>query len=242
MTRLSRVLSVVAVAAFLLTACGGRDEPTPDVIVAPSPAPAVADQPAPQPDVVVVEPPTEIVKAKPVPVPVPAPVEVVPVPTPTPAPKPAPKASPKPAPKAEPKATPYGDDGSTPYSDSPAATPPPAPAKAPAAADAGLRVRAKITAVSRVPEPGEVAYKDCLTMIKYDVVSVQSGSYDGSQLLAAHQGMVDGKQTAAARYKVGQTLTLDLEPLADHPDKSRQMMADDTNEYSLEPYWVTRVR
>lgn len=96
----------------------------------------------------------------------------------------------------------------------------------------------RITLVSHVPDPSEVPYTECLTMIKYTVESVASGSYAEKELLAAFWGMRDAKLQPAAKFQVGQRHRLVIEPLADHPDLQRAMQADDTNEFALAPQWV----
>jgi hypothetical protein len=103
-----------------------------------------------------------------------------------------------------------------------------------------LVVLGEVLVVSHVPEPGTVPYTECLTFIKYKVVSVESGEYEQSELLAVHWGMKDNKLTPAARYQVGEKHRLELEPFDDHPELARVMQADDTNEYELAPYWVRR--
>lgn len=124
----------------------------------------------------------------------------------------------------------------------PSATPATATAApaAPQAEPQGTVVLGAITVVSHVPQPSEVPYSDCLTMIKYKVERVESGDYSGGELLAAFWGMRDAKLESAARFRVGQRHRLIIEPLAKHPELSRVMQADDTNEYTLTPYWVIR--
>ena len=122
----------------------------------------------------------------------------------------------------------------------PAPAPPqPQPAASPAAEE-GTAVVGRISVVSRVPQPAEVPYRDCLTMIKYTVESVASGSYEGDELLAAFWGMRDAELQPAAKFQVGQRHRLVIEPLAEHADLLRAMQADDTNEYSLAPQWVVK--
>jgi len=116
-----------------------------------------------------------------------------------------------------------------------AAAPAPAPS---AAAPKGTVVIGRIAVVSHVPQPSEVPYTDCLTMIKYTVEDVVSGSYAEKELLAAFWGMKAAKLQPAAKFQVGQRHRLTIEPLANHPDLARAMQADDTNEYSLAPQWV----
>ncbi|HUS80670.1 MAG TPA: hypothetical protein VM283_05330 [Armatimonadota bacterium] len=155
--------------------------------------------------------------------------------TPAPAPAQAPPAASAPAP-ASPGAS------ATPASSAPVATPTPASAPTPSspapAAPKGTVVIGRITVVSHVPEPSEVPYTDCLTMVKYTVESVLSGSYGEKELLAAFWGMKAAKLQPAARFQVGQRHRLVIEPLAGHPDLARAMQADDTNEYTLAPQWV----
>ncbi|MGD9497499.1 MAG: hypothetical protein AB7Y46_14455 [Armatimonadota bacterium] len=96
----------------------------------------------------------------------------------------------------------------------------------------------RITVVSHVPQPSEVPYTECLTLIKYAVERVESGEYGEKELLAAFWGMRNAKLQPAAKFQVGQRHRLVIEPLADHPELQRVMQADDTGEYTLTPYWV----
>jgi hypothetical protein len=103
---------------------------------------------------------------------------------------------------------------------------------------APLVVTAEILVPSSVPDPGSVPYKDCLTFIKYKVLSVERGEYGQAELLAVHWGMKDGKLLPAARYQAGERHRLELEPFSKRPELARIMQADDTSEYELSPYWV----
>lgn len=96
----------------------------------------------------------------------------------------------------------------------------------------------KITIVSNVPQPSEVPYSDCLTLIKYSVERVESGQYSENELVAAFWGMREAKLEPPARFRVGQRHRLVIEPLSNHPELSRVMQADDTNDYTLPPQWV----
>ncbi len=122
-----------------------------------------------------------------------------------------------------------------PPADEPADAPPPAE---PVAEPSGTVVTGEITLVSHVPAASEVPYTECLTFIKYTVDAVDGGEYAEKELLAVFWGMRDSKLQDAARFKPGQRHRLTIEPMADHPDLSRVMQADDTDEYSLTPYWV----
>jgi len=114
----------------------------------------------------------------------------------------------------------------------------PAPPRAPE--QAPLAVVGKILIASRVPEPGTAPYTECLTYVKYRVVSVERGDYEHPELVAVYWGMRDNKLTPAARYEIGDRHRLDLEPFSRHPELARVMQADDTNDYELTPYWVVR--
>ncbi|MBI2302552.1 MAG: hypothetical protein HYU66_26910 [Armatimonadetes bacterium] len=226
MTSSYRAAGLCVLAMLALTGCSkpAADSAPPAApgLMAPAPAPAPVAQPVPPPE------PEQAKLAAPAPPPEPKPREEAKAAEPVKPPET--KAKEKPAPPATPVATKAKEK--------PAAPAKPVTAK-PKEKPRGLVVLAEVETVSKVPDPGSVPYKDCLTMIKYKVVSVESGTYDGAELLAAHRGMRDGKLTAAAHLKVGERLTLTIEPLDKHPEASRMMSADDTGEYSLTPYLVT---
>ncbi len=152
------------------------------------------------------------------------------------APKPAePPKTPEPAPVAPKPAKPAP---AKPAASKPApAKPTSAPAK-PAVEAAATEVIGTIEVVSNVPDPSSVPYDTCVTFIKYKVSRVVGGSYDGGELLAVFWGMKDGKLQPAARFAEGQSHRLRIEPFSEQEDLARVMQADDTNEYSLTPYWV----
>ena len=97
----------------------------------------------------------------------------------------------------------------------------------------------EITLASHVPDPSTVPYKDCVTFVKYRVDSLEAGEYQGEQLLAVFWGMKDARLQPAARFSAGQKHRLTIEPFAERNELARVMQADDTNEYTLTPYWVT---
>ena len=98
----------------------------------------------------------------------------------------------------------------------------------------------RVTVVSEVPEPGTVPYTECVTYVKYKVLSVDSGEYGGSDLLAVYWGMKKNKLMPAAKFTVGQKHKIALVPFSSRPKLQRVMAADDTDEYTLEPYWVVK--
>lgn len=216
-----------------------------DPFTAPEPVPAEVVVEAPE---VILEDPPPPVEAAPPPPAKPA-TQAPPVAKPKPepnsevAPQPQPEAKPKPAakPKPEPKPEPKVVEKPA----APAPTPKPKPKRtewqAPPKQAGGTVVVAKIETVSTVPDPASVPYKECLIYLKYQVVKVESGSYEGDGLLAVHWGMKDGKRAPAAGYRPGQQQRLTIEPLDKHPELSRVMQADDTGEYDLTPYYVVKV-
>ena len=106
--------------------------------------------------------------------------------------------------------------------------------------EASLVITGKVVKVSAVPQPGAAPYTQCLTYIKYQVLSVDSGHYEGKELLAVYWGMRDNKLMPAAAFKVGEVHKMKLEPFSRHPELQRVMAADDTDEYELTPYWVVK--
>ena len=145
--------------------------------------------------------------------------------------KPEPTKPPKPVAPAVPK-VPREADAGKPKTPAPPAQP--KPEKKPE----GTVVIGTITIASNVPDPSTVPYKDCVTYIKYKVESVESGDYGGAELLAVLWGMKDGKLKPAAGFSAGQKHRLTIDPFSNYPELGRLQMADDTNEFSLTPYWV----
>ncbi len=99
-------------------------------------------------------------------------------------------------------------------------------------------VKGTIQVVSNIPDPSTLPYDTCVTFIKYEVSEVVSGTYEGDELLAVFWGLRQGKLQPAASFRVGQSHRLTIEPFSEHEELARVMQADDTNEYSLRPYWV----
>lgn len=221
------VLLMLGAAVAIMVGCPKEEaavDPTAPVAVAPEPG---AEAPVMAP----VEPAAM------------APVAPVTTPGAQPAAAVAQPAAPASAPAASPAASTSASAPAPPATtSSPPATPAsaPQPAATPPAdtAPRGTVVVGRITVVSHVPQPSEVPYTDCLTMIKYAVEDVVSGSYGEKELLAAFWGMKAAKLQPAAKFQVGQRHRLTIEPLSNHPDLARAMQADDTNEYSLAPQWV----
>lgn len=221
-------LACLLTASLLVTLSGCPKEPDPEnYTILPDIEPVAEQQPAAP-----VAAPAE---------PAPAPV----APTPPAAADETAQLEPEPAPPAmDPEPNPPPPQAVVHAEPEPAPPPAPTPASEPKQTPAepqGTVVLATITTVSNVPDPSEVPYDTCVTFIKYRVKSVVSGKYDGDELLAVHWGMKDGKLKPAARFTVGQTQRLTIEPFSEHAELARVMQADDTNDYSSTPYWVTKV-
>lgn len=217
------VAAMVAVIVCVLTVGCGPKPPQPLSQDLPMATPKAAATPTAAP-----APPGEVeVEAPKLPSTPPAPPEKTAATTPT-APQPAP-AKPNPAPKAAPTKA-----ASAPAKSQPAK---PVPA-APAARDQGTVVTGTIETVSKIPDPTTLPYDTCVAFIKYKVNKVVSGAYEGGELLAVFWGLRKGKLQPAASFRVGQSHRLTIEPFSEHEELARVMQADDTNEYSLTPYWV----
>ncbi len=104
-----------------------------------------------------------------------------------------------------------------------------------------LVVVAEVTNASRVPNPIDVAYTECVTYIKYRVLDVEQGEYQDDVLIAVFWGMKDSKLLPAAGYQTGQKHRLSLELFEDHEELSHIMQADDTDDYEHTPFWVVEV-
>jgi alginate O-acetyltransferase complex protein AlgJ len=101
-----------------------------------------------------------------------------------------------------------------------------------------LIVTGEVILVSNVPDPSQVAYSDCLTYIKYRVISVENGEYKDSEIIAVFWGMQKSKLMPAAKFQIGEKHRLKLDPLSNHQELSHFMQADDTNDYERIPYWA----
>jgi hypothetical protein len=102
-----------------------------------------------------------------------------------------------------------------------------------------LTVVATIVQTSKVPAPGSAPYKDCLTFVKVKVEAVKSGQYAKPQMLVAFLAMEDNKLLAPASYAVGDRLRLTVVPLGEADPHIRSLQrADDTDDFTLRPYYV----
>jgi hypothetical protein len=104
-----------------------------------------------------------------------------------------------------------------------------------------LAIVGRIIQTSKVPAPGTAPYKDCLTFVKVRVESVESGSYDGGEMLVVMWAMKDNRWLPAASYGVGDRLRMTVIPFSQAATEIRGMQrADDTEDYTLRPFYVLR--
>lgn len=92
--------------------------------------------------------------------------------------------------------------------------------------------------ISSVPDPSKVAYSECLTYVKYKIISVEQGNYDKPELIVVFWGMRDSKLMPSAHFKVGERHRLVLDNLDKYEELSHVMQADDTGDYENTPFWV----
>lgn len=231
---------IVVGSGVLVTGCNRQ----PQTVVVENPAPQVIVQqktkpvPVPQDKTVVVEPAPAPKVSNKTSVTVTAEPVATATPVSAPAVNPTPRSTPRlaaPPPKPRAQSTPR---------------PAPAPALRPRVAvrptatpkvtskTAPIVVRAEIIAASKVPDPRKVAYRDSIAFFKYKVLSVQSGSYTGNEILVAHWGMKNKVLQPAARYRIGDVQTLTVEPLDNYSELQSLQRNDDTNEFALDPYWA----
>jgi len=213
-----------------LTGCGKKDQSVETVAVPRTetvPGPAGPVEPTTSATEETAEPTTPEAPAEPAP----------PAPEPAPPPEPLPEAQPA-QPEVDVRASTEAAPPPPPVEarkpqPAPAPTPEPEPKK-----DESAVVIGTVTVVSRVPDPSSVPYKDCVTYIKYKVESVESGEYDGAELVAVHWGMKEKKLQPAASFSPGQKHRLTIDPFSNHPKLARLQTADDTDDYTNTPYWV----
>lgn len=75
-----------------------------------------------------------------------------------------------------------------------------------------LRVQGRIRAISAVPQPGTVPYREAIVALHLVDVAPLRGSAPRPELVVYLWGMRDNRLAQAARYRAGQSLTLDLTP------------------------------
>jgi hypothetical protein len=73
-------------------------------------------------------------------------------------------------------------------------------------------IRARIKAISPVPTPGSVPYRDAILAAHLGELEPLEGTADHSEILVYLWGMRDNRITPAGRYRTGQSVELSLTP------------------------------
>jgi hypothetical protein len=104
-----------------------------------------------------------------------------------------------------------------------------------------LVVTGRIIQTSKVPTPGTAPYKDCLTFIKFSVESVESGSYEGTEVVVVFLAMKNDEWLPPAKYSIGDRFRLTLIRFSKTERQIRSLQrADDLNDYTLLPFYALR--
>jgi hypothetical protein len=105
-----------------------------------------------------------------------------------------------------------------------------------------VTVRARVTEVSRVPTPEEMApYRRALVANEYEVLEVMSGELTGERLLAAHWAILDATLLDTAERPLGSEHVLMLEPFERRPELAGERVVQDTEDFLLDLYFDTRL-
>lgn len=101
-------------------------------------------------------------------------------------------------------------------------------------------LRARVLTTTPTPDPGAIEpYRRALITHLYEVEEVLSGDYGQSQILVVHWGIQDGRVRPEGLRTKGDTVTMTVEPYADQPQLEGEFIADQTDEFTLEPYYQT---
>ena len=99
---------------------------------------------------------------------------------------------------------------------------------------APIVVEARVRTSVPLPTPGDIApYRNGLLVLEYEVVQVLEGSYDASDLLAAHWIISEATPIEGARRPAGTVLRLRLDPWAAHPELEGERLVMDTDRFDL---------
>ena len=89
-------------------------------------------------------------------------------------------------------------------------------------------VAGRVALVSKLPDPAKSDYKDCYFTAEFAVDSAVSGPPTAARVIVVFPGFHDRKLTAAAQFKQGDCLRLNLIPFDALPqDKQEVQQADD---------------
>ena len=101
-----------------------------------------------------------------------------------------------------------------------------------------VRVKAKLTAQSRIPEPDSIKpYYQALSLFQYAVEEVLEGEVKGDVVAVAHWVVMDSQKLPIGERKVGDTFELTLEPYDLNPQlKTDYWVLSDLDDPDL-PVW-----
>ena len=106
-------------------------------------------------------------------------------------------------------------------------------------------VRGRIEAVSAVPRPGTVAYKDHVMAIHLTDLETDGRPLDGTDAMVYMRSMTDNVLTAAAQYRPGETVKLRLIAWSDVADRYEAINRSELDDPALqfaEPCWGEAVK
>ena len=101
-----------------------------------------------------------------------------------------------------------------------------------------LTLVGRLVEVSVTPEPQAISpYRRALLVHRYIVLSVEEGSFENGELLAAHWVIMDGAVLEDARRSFGKIYRLQLEPFERHPELEGERLIQDVEVYHLPLYY-----
>jgi alginate O-acetyltransferase complex protein AlgJ len=106
-------------------------------------------------------------------------------------------------------------------------------------------VRGRVEAVSAVPRPGTVAYKDHVMAIHLTDLEADGHLLAGTDAMVYMRSMTDNVWTAAAQYRPGETVTLRLIAWSDVAQKYEGINRSELDDPALqlaEPSWGESVK
>lgn len=92
---------------------------------------------------------------------------------------------------------------------------------------APLRIEARLAVKPRMVPPKETAYERAYLVYDYDVLKVVTGALAEPRIRVFRWAQLDRRRLASQLDAVGQTVVLDLEPLAAHPEFESETVFDD---------------
>ena len=108
-------------------------------------------------------------------------------------------------------------------------------------ASAGLLVQGQIQAITRPPRPKASPYDDAIISLHLTNVKGLRGKLAAREIVVFLWGMRDNKWTRAASLRVGQPLTLSLQPW-EKVEKEyggyHRIDIEDESLFRLDPYWA----